>query len=422
MTFPAMIRVKQHIEAPRLDDIKSRVHSGIGALNLARTTRAGQRVAVACSSRGIENYAAIVTEVVAGLKNAGLDPFIIPAMGSHGAASAEGQANVLAHYGITEAAVGAPVRSSLEVVDIGRARADVPVFIDKLAHEADHIVLINRIKKHTDFYGDIESGLMKLMGIGLGKLAGATLYHQAMFSYGYLPILRAVGRKVLETGRVLFGVGIVENGLGQTAEIGIMNAADLVEKEKELLILAKKLQLGLPFDEVDVLLVDELGKDISGAGMDTKVIGRIGLPLLSPDPEKPHIKRIIVSDLTDDSDGNATGTGLADFITQRLYDKVDRYATDINNITGISPEMGRMPIVLKNDREALEIAARCAGLIPPQDLKIMRIKNTARLEEVALSTAYQAQIAERPDLEVLAGPRPFKFDAAGYLAPFSIDA
>lgn len=418
MNFPKMMRVRQTFDNREIDDIDSEVNAGVATLELAPYVKPGQAVAVACSSRGITNYSAIVAAVVASLKTLQLKPFIIPAMGSHGAATAEGQERVLAHLGITAASVGAPVRSSLDVVQIGETDHGIPVYLDKLASEADHIVLINRIKKHTEFEHEFESGLLKMMAIGLGKQAGAALYHQAMLTYGYADVILAIARRVMERANILLGVGIVENGYGRTAKIGMCSRDEIEKQEIALLKLAKSLTPALPFEEADVIVIDEMGKDISGTGFDTKVVGRIGLPLVTPDPESPNIKRIVVCDLTEASEGNAVGVGVADIITRRLLDKIDQTALDMNTITGVCPESGKIPLTLNSDQEALDIAIRCVGLIPTDKLKIMRIKNTSCLSEVDVSEGYAEELNSREDLEIIRAEHELVFDADGNLFPF----
>jgi len=418
MQLPHIFRIRQAFNSQQVDDIATAVQNGIQALPLASTVKPGQTVAVACSSRGITNYGLIVKEVVSSLKALELNPFIFPAMGSHGSATAMGQQQVLAHLGITKASTGAPVRSSLEVIQIGKTSHGVPVLLDKLASEADHVVLINRIKKHTEFEHEFESGLLKMMAIGIGKQAGAARYHQAMFSYGYADAISAIADVVMHQVPILFGVGIVENGYGQTAQIGICPRDQIKSQEIGLLKLAKQLAPSLPFREADVLFIDEMGKEISGSGFDTKVVGRIGMPLVSPDPEYPKIKRIVVGDLTADTEGNATGVGIADFITQRLLDKIDRQASDMNNITGLSPEMGKIPIALASDQEALTVAIRCLGLVSPEKLKIMRIKNTSQLSEIEVSEAYAREFEGRSEIEIIRPKQPWDFDGEGNLPPF----
>lgn len=418
MDFPHMMRIRQTFDDTALDDIPGEITGQLANLKLESSVKKGQTVAVACSSRGLANYGIIVKAVVSFLKQLKLDPFLIPAMGSHGAATAAGQKRVLEHLGIDEEDVAALIRSSLEIVQIGETENHIPVYLDKLASEADHIVLINRIKKHTEFEHEFESGLLKMMAIGLGKQEGAATYHEAMLTYGYPGVILAVARKVMQDANLLFGVGTVENGYGQTARIGVGLKENIEEMEKELLTSAKAYAPSLPFDEADIILIDEMGKEISGTGFDTKVVGRIGLPLVTPEPERPKIKRIVVSDLTEGSAGNAVGVGIADIITRRLLDKIDMDALNMNTITGVCPEMGKIPLTVKNDYEAIEIAIKCVGLIPREKLKIMRIKNTALLSEVEISEAYEDEISKREDLEVLSPKREMEFDAAGNLRPF----
>jgi hypothetical protein len=419
MEYPHMIRVRQTFDDTTLDNVSGEIDTQLANMKLTTTVKSGQTVAVACSSRGIDNYAAIVKAVISYLKQLKLEPFIIPAMGSHGAATAAGQKRVLEHLGIIEKDMGAPIRSSLEIVRIGETEDHLPVYLDKLASEADHIVLINRIKKHTEFEHEFESGLLKMMAIGLGKQEGAAAYHEAMMTFGYPRVILTVAQKIMQATNVLFGLGVVENGYGQTAKIGICGSDDILEMEKRLFKIAGRFAPALPFDEADILIIDEMGKDISGTGFDTKVVGRIGLPLVTPEPESPKIKRIVVCDLTEGSEGNAVGVGIVDIITQRLLDKIDMEALNINTITGVCPEMGKIPLTMKNDREAIEIAIKCVGLIPKNQLKVMRIKNTARLSEVDVSQAYQEELAKRSDLEVVMGNRAMGFDTDSNLLPFS---
>jgi hypothetical protein len=395
------------------------MNTQLADLKLKSVIKPGQSVAVACSSRGIDNFGMIVKAVINYLKQFKLEPFIIPAMGSHGAATAAGQRRVLAHLGIVEEDVGAPIRSSLEVMRIGETEDRLTVYLDKLASEADHIVLINRIKKHTEFEHEFESGLLKMMAIGLGKQEGAAAYHEAMLKFGYPRVILTVARKIMQSANVLFGVGVVENGYGRTAQIGICPSDDILGMEKRLFKNARQFAPALPFDEADILIIDEMGKDISGTGFDTKVVGRIGLPLIAAEPKSPRIKRIMVCNLTEGSEGNAVGVGIVDIITQRLLDQIDMDALNINTITGVCPEMGKIPLTMKNDRDAVEIAIKCVGLIPKNKLKIMRIKNTALLSEIDVSEAYQEELAKRSDLEVVIEKRAMEFDTDGNLAPFS---
>lgn len=418
MHLPEMMRIRQKLDTPFLREVASEVVSQIQALKLPGKIKQGAAIAVGCSSRGIANYALIVRATVESLLNCGFKPFIFPAMGSHGSATPEGQQKVLADYGISEKTIGVPIKSSLDVVQIATTGQQIPVYIDKLAAEADHIVLINRIKAHTEFDADIESGLMKMTAIGLGKKTGATLYHQAVMVHGYYRVITSVARKVLESGKILFGVGIVENGLSQTSQIAVVKAEELEQQEKKLLQEAKRLTARLPFEQVDVLIIDEMGKDISGTGFDTKMVGRILMPLVAEEPKSPQVKRIVVLDLTKNSAGNADGIGIADFVTRRLVDKVDLNALYVNAIAGAEPEHAKIPLTLKNDREAIEVAVGSVGLIPTDKLKIIRIKNTLRLDEIEVSVAYQIQLRRRDDLTVIKNPRAMQFDRTGNLQPF----
>jgi hypothetical protein len=417
MDMPKMIRIRQHFEAPEIPDISQTIFNQVAQLNLAKTVHAGATVAVGCSSRGIANYSTIVRATIQALKNEGLQPFIFPAMGSHGAATAEGQVKVLENYGISEARMEVAIHSSLEVVKLSETAEGVPVYIDKKASQADYIVLINRVKSHTEFEHSIESGLMKMMAIGLGKQKGAAIYHQAIMVYGYPQVILSAARQVLAKANILCGVGIVENGYGQTAQIGVMGSEAIEAVEKKLLAEAKRLAARLPFEAADVLIIDEMGKDISGTGFDTKIVGRILMPLVSAEPEKPRIKRIVVCDLTRHTEGNADGVGIADFVTRRLVDKIDMQALKINAITGAEPEHARIPMALDNDRQAVEVAIQSVGMVAPEDLKLMRIKNTMQLAEVDISSGYKNELLKRADLEIIRAEHLLEFDSAGNLLP-----
>lgn len=417
--LPKMIRIKQSFKEQRVGNISERLSQQIHAKAEHLDIKPGQRVAIACSSRGLTDYPVIVNTLVTTLKDLGLSPFLVPAMGSHGAGTAEGQEKVLHHLGLTPDVVGAPIRSCLDVVDIGRTPEDVPVVVDRLAHEADHIVIVNRIKKHTDFMGQFESGLMKMMAIGLGKIAGAEIYHQAMMTYGSSHMIGAIARTVLNQCNILLGVATIEDGYTNVADIGVFHSQEIEASEQEFFQRSKALSPSLPFDEADVLLIDEIGKEISGAGFDTRVVGRIGL-LGTPEPEKPDIKRLILSDLTAASEGNGCGIGLADIITRRLADKIDQECTDTNTIISMALEMGRTPLIVDNDIEALRLAIRSVGLIPPEQIKLIRIKNTLYLSEIDVSQAFLPALADRPDLTITDPEHPMAFDSSGYLKPFNL--
>jgi hypothetical protein len=408
-----MLRVRQTFPRPRVEDIPRAVAE---ALDRARPPiRRGDTVAVGAGSRGIADIAVIVGATVRWLQDQGARPFIVPAMGSHGGGTAEGQVSVLEHYGITEAAMGCPIRATMDVVQVGEALG-LPVWLDRYAAEADWIGLVNRIKPHTDFKGSIESGLFKMMTIGLGKHRGAIQAHRANIHHGYETVITAVGREMLARARIAFGLGVVENGYDETARIEAFTAATMEEGERRLLEDARKWMARLPFSPLDVLIVEEMGKNISGAGMDTNVIGRPSNPH-EPFPADPRILWIVVLDLTEESYGNATGLGNADFTTRRLVDKIDMKATLVNCITACAPNGAKIPATYDTDREAIETALGCIGLTPPERARVIRIRNTLRLGEIEVSEVFEPEIARRPDLTVVGAAAPLAFDAAGRLRP-----
>lgn len=419
MDFPNMYRLRQSFDRTAVADIPGTVRAELKKLVLEKRVRPGQRIALTGGSRGVANIALILKTVVEHLKTIGASPFIFPAMGSHGGATAEGQAAVLTHYGVTEEFTGAPVLSSMETVEISRTPDGVPVFIDRNASEADGIIVVNRIKPHTKFKAEIESGLMKMMAIGMGKQKGADHYHKAALQYTFPKIIVDAGREVLRKAPVLCGLGLVENGYDETALIAALGPEDIEEREKELLVLAKRLMPRLPFNEIDLLIIDEMGKDISGTGIDPNVTGR-NRDILGIFPHPVNVRRLFVRDLTPSSEGNATGIGLADLTTKRLVDKIDRPATYMNCITGISLEKAAIPMYFETDKECIRVALGSVGLAPAEESRIVRIKNTLHLDEVEVSEIYKEEIADRPDLEILEGPRPMSFDAEGNLSPLAV--
>jgi hypothetical protein len=408
--LPTMLRLRQTFARPRVADIPASVARSLAAAAL--TIKPGDTVAVGAGSRGIANIDVIVGATVRYLRDLGARPFVFPAMGSHGGGTAEGQLSVLEHYGITEATMGCPVRATMDVVQVGEALG-LPVWLDHHAAEADWIGLVNRVKPHTDFKGSIESGLFKMMTIGLGKWKGAVQYHRANVSHSYETVITAVGREMLAKARIGFGVGVVENGYDETAQVEAFAAADLEAGERRLLKSAREWMARLPFSPIDVLIVEQIGKNISGSGMDTNVIGRPTNPF-EPFPADPRITWIVALDITEESYGNATGIGNADFTTRRLVDKIDMKATLINTITACSPGMAKVPATYETDREAIETALDCIGLTPPERARVVRIKNTLMLGELEVSEAYAAEVARRSDLTRL-GEGPLRFDATGRL-------
>lgn len=421
MALPKMARVRQHFEAPVLTDLPASIQAELDRIDAASIVRPGESVAITAGSRGVANIATAVKATVEYLKGIDAKPIVIPAMGSHGGATSEGQRTVLEHYGITEKTVGAPVKATMEVVELGTLQHagadDLPVFMDRYAAEADHVVPLNRIKAHTDFNGSIESGLMKMMVIGLGKQQGANFYHRAFFQYGFEHVITAAGSFILDTGKIAFGLGLIENAHEETSKVVAMPAAQILHTERELLVEAKSLMGRLPFDELDLLIIDWVGKNISGTGMDTNVIGRM-MQNFEPEPLKPAILRIFVRDLTEESDGNATGIGLADFTTTRLVEQIDRHATYTNGITALGPQKSKIPFYYDTDREAIEVALDTIGLTKPENARVIRIESTLRLTELDISEALLKDAQLHSSLEVIGETLPFEFDTTDNLLPF----
>jgi len=415
MNLPQMYRIRQKFDDTRIEKIGETVKTELAKLSL-HSIQPGQRVAIAAGSRGVANLADVLKAIVEFVKSFDANPFVFPAMGSHGGATAEGQLAVLEKLGVTESYLKAPIISAMDVAEIARTADDVPVFVDKNALAADHIVVVNRVKSHTKFKAPIESGLMKMMAIGMGKLKGAGLYHKAAIQYTFPRIIVDAARLVIEKTPILCGIGLVENGYGQTAVIAAMKPQDIECREKELLVQSKKMMAKLPFNAIDLLIVDEMGKDISGIGIDPNVTGR-NRDLLGNFPHPAEVKRLFVRDLTDKSKGNAIGIGLADLTTRRLVDKIDTTATYQNAITGISIEKAAVPMHFDTDREAIEVALGSTGLILPEKSRIVRIQNTNRLEMVEVSEAYAQELDQRAELQVIDGPAPMMFDAANNLVP-----
>jgi hypothetical protein len=419
MTFPRMLRVRQTFEADRLEDVSGEVARQLRQLRLGDKVRTGQTVAITAGSRGIANVALITKAICDHVRGLGAIPVIIPAMGSHGGGTAEGQREIIESYGVTEEYTGAEIRSSMETVVVDRTSQGIPVHFDRNAFECDHVIVAGRIKPHTGFAGEIESGLHKMMLIGLGKHNGAKIYHRAILDYSFREIIEAVAAVVLERCKVLCGVAIVENAYDQTALIEAVPPEQFYEREKELLQLARKGMPRLPFDEIGLLIVDEIGKDISGSGMDTNVVGRkfVG----NPDEGRDDVccKRIFIRGLTQETHGNACGIGLAEFTNRRTVEQMDVHITRINALTGGHPTAAAVPVTFDTDREVLEAALQTVGLDDPENAKVVQISNTLHVADVLVSEAYLPQISERSDLQIVDGPFEMEFDSDGFLLPVS---
>jgi hypothetical protein len=403
---PRVALVEQLVDSsPALTDVRAAVGEALRSVEMPEGS-----VAIGVGSRGVGGISEVVAALVALLKEAGAEPFVVPAMGSHGASTAEGQARVLAHLGVSEERVGCPVRATMEAVKVGETPAGVEVFMDRNAYEADSVVVVNRIKPHTAFRGEVESGPTKMLAIGLGKQKGAHSVHAAGWGNIHETIPEAA-RVAVETGKVAFGLAVLENADEEPYKVAAIPAEKLEESEAPLLEEAKRNLLRLPFDEIDVLVVDEIGKNISGDGADPNVTGRYPTPYASGGP---RVERLVFLDLTDETGGNANGLGAADVVTERLASKMDRPSTYLNALTSTTPYPVKIPMVMPNDRMAIAAAlVMCAG-VSPQEAGLARIENTLKLRRMWVSEALLRGL-DGDRLRVVEEPQPMRFDREGAL-------
>jgi hypothetical protein len=412
-----MVRIRQHFERPQITDVSAAVASALEALDLGRRIKPGHAVALTAGSRGIANIPLVLRSTADFLKKLGAKPFLIPAMGSHGGGTAEGQRRILESYGITEEFVGVPIRASMETVQVGETAEGFPVLLDRIASEADHIGVVARIKPHTGFHGPIESGLMKMLMIGLGKHAGALLYHRILLDHPFDSVVRSVGRTLMKSAPIAFGLALVENAYEETAIVEGVAPEAFEAREEQLLVEAKRLLMRLPLRKADLLIVDEIGKNISGSGMDTNVVGRKRAFRMQPPPAGIPVMRLIyVRGLSDKTHGNATGIGLADFTSTRLVQQMDYRATVINCLTAGYPEGAFIPVHFATDREVLDAALAIIGTRAPEQARILHIRNTMQLEEVDVSEPCLQEKERQTEFTILGPPRPLEFDAAGNLS------
>lgn len=411
-------RVRQRFESPVLADVAGEVRAQLSGLELQRQVRPGQCVAITASSRGIANLVTILRTTAKHLKGLGAVPFLVPAMGSHGGGTATGQRQLLESYGVTEAAVGCPIRSEIEPALVCRTAEGFPVYCDRLALEADHILVCNRVKPHTRFVGPIESGLMKMLLIGLGKAAGAAEYHRLADEHGFSPLLESVTREIFAKCHILAGLAIIENSLEQTSRIEAIRPEAIASREKELLVLARRWMPRLPFDRVDLLVIDEIGKNISGTGLDTNVVGRKFTDHCGGDEEFPKVKWIAVRGLTAATHGNANGIGIAEFCRTQAIAAMDVRASRLNALSAGHPTAAMLPLDYASDREMLAAAIGCLAPADVSHVRLLWIRNTLRLEEVECSAAYLDEARWREDLVILTEPRPLLWDATGNLPLF----
>lgn len=409
--LPRMIKVRQTFPSHEVTDLVRAIKAQFENPEIEKKVKPGMKVAVAVGSRGVARIADVAEAVVAELKRLGACPFVVPCMGSHGGATAEGQKMILSNLGVTEEKVGCSIVSSMEVVQIGQLENGLPVYIDKHAYEADGIVVINRVKPHTAFRGNNESGLVKMITIGLGKQKGADSCHAYSFKYMAENIIN-MARISLSKANILFGVAVVENAYDRIAKLVVVPSEKLIETDRQLLIEAKQNMAHIKFSEFDVLIVDRIGKEISGDGMDPNITGRYPTPYASGGPV---INKVVILDLTDKTHGNANGMGMADFTTKTLFEKMDRQATYANCLTSTVTNSVRLPVILDNDKEAVAAAIKTCNARDISAARVIRIQDTLHLGEIWISESLLEAAKGLEGIEIIGTPEELKFDAGGKL-------
>ena len=409
--LPKMVKIRQTFNADEILDVSAALSAALVESGQLAQIRPGMNIAIAAGSRGVAQIATLVRTTVAEVKKLGANPFVVPAMGSHGGATGAGQAEVLAHLGITEEYVGCPIVSSMEVVEISRLPNGMPVYIDKNAYQADGIIVINRIKPHTAFRGPNESGLVKMITIGLGKQKGAESCHAYGFKYMH-DLIPAMAKEMLQLAPIMFGIATVENAYDHVAKVVVAGAAELIETDRHLLIEAKAAKPRIEFSPIDVLVIDEIGKDVSGDGMDPNITGRYPTPYPTGGPE---VSKMVVLDLTEKTGGNANGVGTADFTTKRLVNKTDFQALYANGITSTVVRPNAIPMTLDCDLDAIRAAVKTSNALDLSKIRLVRIKNTLQLGEIMISEAMLPDALSLANVAVCSEPFEMQFDDLGNL-------
>jgi hypothetical protein len=408
---PQMVRIRQKFDNTKLDNPVEALQAELGKPGMMERIKPGQQVAVAVGSRGIANIAALTKATLDAVKSAGAFPFIVPCMGSHGGATADGQKEVLHHLGIDEETMGAPIRSSMEVVELGKLPNGLPVYVDQIASTADSIIVINRVKPHTAFRGRIESGIMKMIAIGLGKQKGAEACHQMGFKY-MAENVPAMANIMLDKLPIVFGIALVENAYDETCRVEALPAEKIEVREEELLKEAKSRLPKILFEQIDVLVIDYIGKNISGDGMDPNVTGRYPTPYAQGGPD---VSKMVVLDLTPETKGNANGVGTADFTTQRLVDKMDRPTTYANGLTSTVCAPTKIATTLENQLYTIKAAVKTCNILDYSTCKLVRIRDTLHLGEIEISVNLLEEARSHPDIEILTEPYDLPFNEKGDL-------
>ena len=412
MILPRMVRVRQSVSGPVVGDVAGETAGGLDTPEIAGRLKPGQTVAITAGSRGVTDMPEVLRAAVSQVRAHRAVPFIVASMGSHGGATAAGQEKVLAGYGITEVTMGCPVRSRMEAVELGRSPGGLPLWQDALAASADHVIVCNRVKPHTMFSGPVESGLAKMLMIGLGKEPGAALVHRAVQDRGWPEVVDDMLPALLSRTRVLAGVAVLERADDRTARVAVVGPDDWRQAEPSLLDEARRLMPRLPFPDLDVLLLDQIGKDISGAGLDTNVVGR---KEGAEPPGAARVRHIAVRDLTSRSGGNAVGIGLVEFARSRVVRKMDAGATRVNALTSGHLRAAMIPVHYESDREILAAALSLTGLRDPSEARVVWARNTLHLEQTLCSEALAEHTSPDEGLEIVGGPFALSFDGAGNL-------
>jgi len=408
---PKMAKVKVTFDNSHIDNLSEQLLERLDRAEIVDQIKPGMEIAIAVGSRGLDRLVELTKCTVQFLQDQGAKPFIVPSMGSHGGATAEGQREVLAHLGVTEESVGCEIRSSMEVVKLGELPNGLPVYVDQYAASADGIVVINRIKPHTAFRGPVESGIMKMISIGLGKQKGAEACHQLGFKY-MAENVPAMAKMIMAEKPILFGVATVENAFDKVAVVETLTPSEIIEKEASLQEKAKALLPKLFFEQLEVLVIDQIGKNISGDGMDPNITGRYPTPYAHGGPD---VNKMVVLDLTHETEGNANGVGTADFTTQRLVDKMNLEVTYANGLTSTVVAPTKIATTLANDKETIQAAIKTSNILDFTKVKMVRIKNTLVLSEIEVSEALIDYVNQHPQMEVVSPLFDLPFDDNGNL-------
>ena len=407
--LPNVYKVKQKFEKEKIDNVRGNLIKKLNAKSWG--IKKNQRIAITAGSRGISHYELLLKTIVDFVKSKGAIPFIVPAMGSHGGASAYGQEKMLKNLGIDKETMGCEIISSMEVVNIGYAHDNLPVYIDKNAYRADGIIIFNRVKMHTSFRGKYESGLIKMLSIGLGKRKGADAIHAERFEHMADNIL-ACAKVSLEKLNIIGGVCTIENGYDEVADIFVLDKNEILQREPQILQKSKSLMPRIYLDDIDVLIVKEIGKNISGTGMDTNVIGRFHTKAASGGP---NITKVGILDLSNESLGNANGVGLADFATKKLYNKINFDYTYLNALTSTEPNSIKLPMILDNDELVIKACAKTCGILDEKNIKVVIIENTKNLNELYMSKVAYDSVVEKNKVEIISNEKEISFDEEGNL-------